>query len=271
MKTMESKIATTYMDRHNERMTLSALLGMVDQIGYQIIPMLWNHDPRLPPIGRLISARVEQLPDGEYALIGVTELFDPDEDIPILADGRDIPIHVPEDNIEVEYDRSYASHEDQEEIDRLVAVINGTKHESGKKALEPLSVLALVGIYALGKFADGFLQKIGEDAWDAFVASVRRLLRRKRTTTSEFVLQFQFVPGDLSFPLSVQVNITNPTDADLDLFLAEGIGYLDRLVPTLIEGRADIRSLVFEFSHGKTQYRFAIRNDAAPVILLPHK
>lgn len=266
MKTLESVIATTRIDRQNERMALSCLEGMVEQVRSDIIPILRNHDPRIPPIGRLLSARIDKLADGEFAIVGTLQTFEEGEEIPLLEVGRTIPIRVPFSNFEVVFDRSYRLKADQDEIDHLVGLVKASKQEEGKKALEPLSILAIAGIYLLGKFAEGFLQKVGEDSWEAFTSAIKRLMGRKRVSTSEFVLQFQFVPSNLPYPLSVQVNITNPSDDDVDIFLSEGMKALDAVVPTLISTRSDLRTLVFDFSRGKTRFRFAIRKDSAPVL-----
>jgi len=145
-------------------MALSALEGMLEQTKSDIVPMLWNHDPRIPPIGRLLSGRIDKLPDGEFAFVGTSDLFEPDDEIPLIDDGREIPIRIPEAPVEVIFDRSYMSTEDQEDIDFIARTTGGGKQEAGKKALEPLSILAIVGIYLLGRFAEGLLQKVGEDA-----------------------------------------------------------------------------------------------------------
>ena len=57
-------MATTHVDRHGERLTRSALESLVRQLRANYIPIGFEHDPRFPPLGRMIDATVVELPDG---------------------------------------------------------------------------------------------------------------------------------------------------------------------------------------------------------------
>ena len=199
MKIAEAILATTHVDSHKDVIALSALQGAVEQVKQRIIPVLVEHDPRQPPLGRIVSSRVEQLADGHFALIGTMELFEPDDHIPLSDDPREIHIAEPAfHKITVICDRSYSEDADQSILEALVTQIGGVKEEYTKKALVPLSVLAIVvGTFGALKFAGGFLEKAGADTWDALRGKLKQLMSRKRVKMIEHVLQFQFIVPNL--------------------------------------------------------------------------
>ncbi len=55
---VESILSTTHADCHGERFSHESLLGAVEQVRRGYVPMMFNHDPRFPPIGRLVDAEV---------------------------------------------------------------------------------------------------------------------------------------------------------------------------------------------------------------------
>lgn len=265
MRTIQEVIATTHVDRQFEKLALSALEGMVEQVQREYIPMLIGHDPRIPPKGRLVSAKIEELEDGEYAVKGIIELFEPGEEIPLLEDTRQMVMkEPPPDSFEILFDRTYSSPEDQALLDRLALTLAGTKHENLEKGLETLSVLAIVGVFVAGNFFGGFLQKAGADSWDAIKAKLRQLASRKRAENREHVLQFQFVVYENESPVAFEVNITNPSDSDIDMFIQTGIPALDHSVPGLLAENPLAKKFVFSFARGRLQISFAVRRDAVP-------
>ena len=270
MKVVESILATTHIDRQNERLALSALEDMVEQIEREYLPLIHEHDPRLPPHGRILSAHIEQLDDGEYALKCQTQLFEPGDEIQLAEENREIPIMgASPDNFDFVYDRSYLDKDDQFLLSELATLTGGAKHEIGKKGLDPLSVLIIAGSFVLGNIALGFLQKMGADAWDGFKGSLKKLAKRKREKGREHVFQFQFVIQLEEKVTSIEVNLTNPTDNDIDLFLQTGIKELERVVRSDMGERKYIRKLVYEYSGGKLRLSFAVRKDAVPLLPKP--
>jgi hypothetical protein len=79
MKIITGIACTTHIDRHNERMTKSALDGMAKQIKERFIPFLIEHDPN-QHIGVILYGEVFQLKDGEYALGSVAGIFENNEE-----------------------------------------------------------------------------------------------------------------------------------------------------------------------------------------------
>jgi hypothetical protein len=48
---------------------------MYEQLRANPIPINIEHDPTMPPVGRVVGARLRELPDGELLLEGEEELF----------------------------------------------------------------------------------------------------------------------------------------------------------------------------------------------------
>lgn len=78
MKITTAIASSTHCDRHNERMTKSALDGMAEQIKKKLIPQLIEHDPN-QHIGVVLYGEVFQLKDGEFALGVVLGIFENNE------------------------------------------------------------------------------------------------------------------------------------------------------------------------------------------------
>ena len=68
MKTLTARVVTTHVDRHGDVVTLAALEDMVEQVKAAYIPMFIEHDPRIPPQGRVTSAEITPRGDGEFAI-----------------------------------------------------------------------------------------------------------------------------------------------------------------------------------------------------------
>ena len=65
---------------------------MVDQVKTAYIPMGIEHDPRIPPLGRVITAEITHLPDGEYALDAKVEVFEEGDVVPLTGVRRIVAV-----------------------------------------------------------------------------------------------------------------------------------------------------------------------------------
>src|SRR6266571_15652 len=88
MKIATARFASTHVDKQGEALALEALHDMVQQINSCYLPMGLEHDPRVPPIGRVSSAQVVRLEDGEWAVDGDVEIFEEGDHIPFGVDAR---------------------------------------------------------------------------------------------------------------------------------------------------------------------------------------
>ena len=73
-------MATTHLDRHNQRFSIEALEVMVNQINdSSALGMTIEHDLTIPFFGKVTKAYLKQLPDGEYGVFGEFILFNQEE------------------------------------------------------------------------------------------------------------------------------------------------------------------------------------------------
>ena len=75
---IEGILATSHLLSDGHILSKQALDGMASEINEAewSIPSNLEHDHTLPPIGKLISAEVKSLQDGEFALVATSEIFE---------------------------------------------------------------------------------------------------------------------------------------------------------------------------------------------------
>jgi hypothetical protein len=257
---------TSHIDRHNEKMSLDALESFVDQVNKQYTPIGIEHDPRIPPVGRVVSAHIEELEDGEFAVDGIAEMFEEGEETEFKDDEKEIPVReFTDDRLHIGYDRSYQNPDDQQLLKETRTLINGELSQQLKKATEPVSLLVIAGSFIAGGIAAGFLNKIGEDAWDSFKEKLIKLMNRKREEKKDYLLSFEFVVHKESHPLSLETILSNPTASEVNMFLQEGLEMLDGITPQFFKTRHHLRKIVFEYEKGKLRVIFGLRKDAVPL------
>jgi len=248
-------------------MTLSALESAVEQITQQYVPVGVEHDPRVPPIGRVTKAWVKQLDDGHYALIAESEIFEPGDPTPRLdANNREIPIHCyPQGQLEVVADRGLRQPEDQAAVAEIAELLGTTPKEELKKALEPISVLTIAGGFVLGAAFSGFLARLGEDLYESLKAKVATLISRRRKCGQTTLLSLSLTMHLEDHQVEVQTIATDPEPNDVHQMLGPGLQDLDNLLPRLLKANPDCRRFVLEFSEGNLRFRFAVRRDGIPL------
>ena len=196
MRLQRSRPSTTHVDLQGDRMALEALQDMARQISERYIPMTVQHDIRYPPVGRMVSAEVISLEDGEFALDAVSELWEPGDTSEVLrGDGRSIPLNV-DDHLRfgVIYDRWFFDGEHQAFILDLSQLAGETPELQMKKALEPVPILMLVaGGFALGSIASGFFNQLGSDVYEALKQRLKGFF--KSAPERESLVDFLFRHG----------------------------------------------------------------------------
>jgi len=269
MKHFKGIIATSHVDRHNEVMPVETLEAMVEQVNKQYIPMGIEHDPRIPPLGRLVSARVLQLEDGEYGVEGIGEIFEPGDIIELQNDGREIILHGKvKENLYLRYDRNYRDREDQVIINELSNLFGSEPKEEIKKSLDPISILTIGGAFVLGGIANGFLGKIGSDAYDSVKAKITKLLQKKaKKKEHEPLLIFSFWVSADGYHLEVEAILTNPTSEDIDSFFKSGLNQLDSLVSLYFDKKIGLRRIITKYENKELNLLFGVRKDAVPMFL----
>ena len=124
MRKVQEILATSHVELHGDQMTLEALEGMAHQTKVQYLPVTVEHHIRYAPIGRIVSAEVIRLQDGEYALQATLEQFEETDSLEsVTGDGRRIALGYQEiQTIALEYDRAFWDKEGQELLDELSQV-----------------------------------------------------------------------------------------------------------------------------------------------------
>lgn len=266
MKHLKGVLSTTHIDRHNERMSLEALKSSVEQINTQYIPVGVEHDPRFPPKGRIVSAELVEIDDGEFGVEGIIEMFEEGDELELEDNGREMPIRAITDNqIHTVFDRSYQKDEEQKLIEELREKVNGNVTEESKKSVEPISVLIIAVSAAAGSFLAGLIEKAGADTWDYFKQKIVELIRRRRKVKEDHILSFQFTIRETDRYQIIEVLLTNPTDEDIKKFFENGLQLTDQLVPQIINSDTPMRKITMEYNKGQLKVLFGVRKDAVPV------
>lgn len=258
-------LTTTHIDRHNESMSVEALEAIARHINEGYLPFGVDHDPRIPPIGRVASAQVRPLPDDHFELIGEIELFEEGDRPEIATADRTAHVHLLADGeFEIAPDRSHRSREDIEAISEVAAMLKTSPTEQMKKAVEPISLLELGGAFILANVATGFLTRIGEDAYDRFKTRLKFLFRRRRADKKDRLLVFHMTLADGEHRVSAEIILTNPTDADIDAFFSVGLREIDAAFPKVIRGNPDAVRFVAEWKDSSIQLTYAVMRNGLP-------
>lgn len=274
MSVRKAVIATTHLDRHGDKLTVSALRSMAQQAKEAFIPVRDEHDPRNPPIGRVINATVKRTPDGEFALVCDVEYFDQSGDTPPTSDKRKLRLRkYSEDNLQVSWDRSYRFDDDQKLLRELATTAKTpmTLMEYGKKALDPVSILQITGAFVLGGIATGLLNKVGSDSWDSFKRLLEKIVRKKVQQESEAILAFSFSIEHAGRLYNVSLLVTNPQKVDIEAILELHLPKLDSLVKACIDSNDEVREIVLEYRGRDIRIKYAVTESGEPVFPGPRK
>jgi len=140
--------------------------------------MYVEHDTTLPPIGRVVGARLVQLEDGEYAVDGEIEIYSVDSygalaesDLDTTLSDADVaferslpPEGAPE--IEILYDPlNYDTKMVEQFMEETSEVISVKATSVIRKAVTPLSILIVLIATPISLFSKGFFAEMGKDAY----------------------------------------------------------------------------------------------------------
>ena len=264
MEMQKRMLTSTHVDRHGDCMSRDALLKMAADINRSYVPVGVEHDPRHPPIGRIVAAEILALPDGHWGLEGTLEFWTNDEVVKAGDANREIPMKkYALGQFDIGCDRHFWSELYAEELSDLEVLLGAKRSLNVKKALDPIAVLQIgVGV-ALGHIATGFLQQVGVSAFE----KVKQLLASvlKRDGADEKILQFQLSVYDNTRAICAEVIITNPSQQDIDLFLGRGLQQLDQLLLKVSGEQPELAKIVLKFADGKFKIEFGVRKDAVPM------
>ena len=261
-------MATTHVDEHSEKISIEALKDFVDSVNQQYTPIGVEHDPRIPPIGRVISAQIEELPDGEFAVDRIAEIFEEGQEIEFRDDGREIPIRSIGEGITISPDRSYVQPNDKELLRELEELLKCQIKSQIKKSVEPISILIIAASFTAGEIAQGLLSKIGEDIWEKVKGKINELVNSETHVEKDRLLVFEFTVDLENNPLSLEATLTNPSESEIREFLDEGLEQLDKKTDLFSQDRHYLKKVVLEYKDNKMRVIFGLRVDGVPLPIL---
>jgi hypothetical protein len=258
MNRKTSNLGTTHIDRHGEQFTLSALESVATQINHSYIPVGVEHDPRIPPQGRVIRAWIVELADGHYALEGELELFEEGDVYGDLPEDRRIAKqgYSSGSSLGLSADRGLRH---EHEIEELAALLGTEAEEEIKKAFDPIAVLTVAGAFVMGGIAGGFLPRLGEDAYDALKSKLKELFARRNKQPAETLLRLALVVTADHGEIEIEVILSRPDDRSIEALLGNALTALDTILPELINSNRHVKRIVFEVVDGELQIRFGLR------------
>lgn len=267
MKRTKLRLATTHLDRHNERFSMEALESMVKQSNEGVIPLGSEHDPRIAPLGRVIHTELVKLEDGEFAVEGVAEIFNGDFDGLEDVGNREIPVrHYQYDSYKLTVDRNFRDEESKKDIKELQELLNNAETEEEiKKALDPISILTIGGAFILGGIANGFLGGIGSDAYEGLKKKLKEIFARPAVNGQEKLFTFDTTITEGNHSVNVEVILTNPSVDDIQEFFDHGIKQLDQVLPRHFNQDNGFARIVFEYKKDDLRLKFAVKKNGIPV------
>lgn len=264
MKTINVRLMTTHLDAHNERLALSALKDGKRSASEYYLPVLFEHDPRIPPIGRIIDAEIVEMDDGEYALDATYELFDGDGPVPYKHDRRMRTKDLSKGELLLSFDRNMTNEQDQDSIKVLADALGVEPLFEGKKALDPISVLTIGGAFVAGGIASGFLKSLGADLYEVAKERVKEIMSRRKEGERDKLFKFHSTVLIDGRSVDVEVIITNPSPSDIDAFFDSGISEVDHLIFRYLKDPSVAR-IVLDYQDQTLQVKFGVREDCAPL------
>jgi hypothetical protein len=267
MKRIRSRVSTTHVDLHGDRMTREALEGAAKQVSEYYIPILWNHDIRYAPLGRTVSAEVVPLEDGEYALETVGEYWEEGDSLESLSgDGRTLRVRTDDyDTFGVRYDRSFRDDDGRAFIGELSALAAAEPQAEEKKALEPVSTLVIAaGAFALGGVAIGFLNRLGSDLYGALKERLKGFFQRN--PQRETLVDFEFVlQNEEGRRFEVHVLVDRATAEELEELFANGFDQVDPIVDAICRSVPDAARIVLEWREREIHVRYVVATNGVPL------
>jgi hypothetical protein len=154
--------------------TRETVEDMHRQLQERPVPVNIEHDPTVPPVGRITDSRLVELEDGELALETDTEIFDGTVPAALyahsdLASAVQALEHLPAEAgpVDVIVDDRLYSKEDLEALRVIIAEVGGANARDGALRFSQLPDALLV--FSLGStgtamfwFSKGFFTKLGE-------------------------------------------------------------------------------------------------------------
>jgi hypothetical protein len=250
-------VATTHVDSQGDRFTREALDGMVEQSNRTLIPITLEHDPRLPPVGRLVMAQVVKLSDGETGIEVEGEIFENGDQVSFSSAKQIAP--APHD-ASLYYDSAYTDPEDKQLVGEIASIMGKPAQEQLKKSVDPISVILIsLGVAAFNRFFDN----LNDDLYKSFRDRLLRLLDRHRRTREQIVI------FELSLPhgatnVDVEILLVDPSEKEIDTLKDLSVTSVREQLTSYLR-IVGISKVVMRFDHGVLVPLYGLRADSVPV------
>jgi hypothetical protein len=267
MKKLEVTMITTHVDSHGEKFAEEGLESFVASINESYLPFTVEHDIRNTPIGRVTSATIVPLDDGEFAVKGTCEIFERGDTLfSAQGDGRKIRVKSEEiPTFDIHYDLSYETEEGRKLLKALSELSTESRTEvQVKKSVVPISTFVIAaGTFAGLAVASHFFGKLGDDLY----AGLKNVLKShfgSRKEATERLLDFQFTTKIDGEAVEIHVLLTNPTQEEIESLFNCRFGDLD----SYLSGFGDLGSvarLVVDYKDGRLVTLYGLRADCVPL------
>lgn len=267
METRKQIIISTHPTKRGEYFASSSFEGVVQRLNEGAAEIDVEHDPRTPPVGRMVSAKVVPLQDGHVGIEGEMQLFG-EEDLGatfplqnILLRARNYELERATLRIDEHYYLNAEARRDAEEAAKELGV---RLQFHGKNSLEPPTWLTVALVCGLGAFATSVLTEFGKDAHKLIKRCVIGLYKKYHHQKRDNLVLFEFYVVQNGEPMVISVVLTEPSDSDIDAFLTAGLPFLDTHLPTLLQRDEPLRRLAFEFKDRELKLLYGVRKDGIP-------
>jgi hypothetical protein len=265
MKKVEMTIASNQVDLHGDVFAKSALEDMVQALNRNYLPWGVEHDPRHVLIGRVGNAWLEEKSGGVLLIKAIGELFEPDDILPEAIEKTIVEREHASDRLEIGYDRSYSNPEDEADINEIAQKFGTSPEFQAKKALDPLSILTISGVFVFSTIAAGFIGQIGADGYTFLKNKLKTLVRRQHQKSKEQLVVFNFTVSHKGKKLLVQTIVNNPDELKIDEFFQKGIYDLDKIPADFFDDRHKLSRVVYMYDKNGLQFLYAVRKDGYSV------
>jgi len=266
------RIATTYIVPDHQAVTIDDMKRHLRTIDHVIVPVYSVHDPRLPPIGRVVSGVIVELNDGEYALDVNVELFDSEfiPDCGISLDKRVVMLNKPLGKYGIWCNLTLMTPE-KICLLREISEILKTPVSSGSSTgiYQEELFMVIIGIRALrfGYIADTFSRWLDCEKVQQLTRIFTRLYRDPGDKQSDSLLIFDLdVTDRQKRALLIEVIMTNPSGKAIESFFTVGLGELDRILPPFYLSRLHPKKIVINYSDCRFRVLYAIQDQGIPMI-----
>jgi hypothetical protein len=166
----------------------------------------------------------------------------------------------------ISFDRNFRGTEDQKLLSELTSSINAKLQEEFRKALDPISVLAIGGAFLLGGIANGFLGKLGSDGYEALNQALKDLFSKPKKGEMDWLLMLEFELESQGKRFIVEIIASNPTQDEIESLPTLELQGLDELVADIFTPNTGLKKLVFELGENGIGLKFAVRRDCVPLV-----